>query len=309
MTNSVKYSVVIPTYNSAFFIADTVNQIGVELNKTGAPFEIVIIDDSSIDNTWNEIKRLKAETNYNIQGARLARNFGQHRSTLCGFEKAKGELIITMDDDLESNPKKIQDLLNKQSATDSDVVYAHYTNIRRGIIRTFMFWVYRIFAKAAEGQDRVNGSSFRVVKKWLAKRAIQNASSFAFIDELFVWNTDKIQFVDIKHQIGLRGKSNYSTMNLVNTSTQVMLVGSDVPLRVIKFIGLSMAGVNFLIGFFYIVRKLMGKISEMGYASTIVSILFSTGLILFAIAIIGEYLHKVFRAVQNVPLYALDEEL
>ncbi|MAR66332.1 MAG: hypothetical protein CL833_03665, partial [Crocinitomicaceae bacterium] len=143
MTNSVKYSVVIPTYNSAFFIADTVNQIGVELNKTGAPFEIVIIDDSSIDNTWNEIKRLKAETNYNIQGARLSRNFGQHRSTLCGFEKAKGELIITMDDDLESNPKKIRDLLNKQSATDSDVVYAHYTNIRRGIIRTFMFWVYR----------------------------------------------------------------------------------------------------------------------------------------------------------------------
>ena len=95
----------------------------------------------------------------------------------------------------------------------------------------------------------------------------------------------------------------------MNTSTELVLFSSDFPLRFIKYLGMTFAVVNFLIGSFYIVRKLIGKVDEPGFAALIVSILFSTGIILLAIGIIGEYLNKVFKSVQNMPLYSIGDEV
>jgi len=309
MTNSVKYSVVIPTYNSAEFLEDSITSITTAFEQKKLDFELIIVDDFSSDATWDTIRHIKSNSTARIKGVRLSKNFGQHKATICGFNKASGEFVITMDDDLESDPEQVEALLNKQLETDADLVYAHYTNLKRGPIRIIMFAVFRFFAKMVEGENRVHGSSFRLLKINLAKAVVENANSFSFIDELCLWHTERVEFVDMKHRVGLRSKSNYTIRGLVNTSAELMLFSSDFPLRFIKYLGLTFAVVNLLIGSFYIVRKLIGKIEEPGFAALIVSILFSTGVILFAIGIIGEYLNKVFKSVQNMPLYAIGDEL
>jgi len=259
MSNQLKYSVVIPTINSAEFIEETVSRISVTLNQLGLDYELIIIDDFSTDDTWEKIKSIKSQSQIVVKGA--------------------------------------------------DLVYAHYTNLKRGPVRLILFSVFRFFAKLIEGKKRVHGSSFRLLKATLAKKVIKNANSFSFIDELFLWNTERVEFVNIKHRAGLRGKSNYTIRGLVNTSTELVLFSSDFPLRFIKYLGMTFAVVNFLIGSFYIVRKLIGKVDEPGFAALIVSILFSTGIILLAIGIIGEYLNKVFKSVQNMPLYSIGDEV
>jgi len=310
MIDSPLYSVVIPTYNSSPFIQETVTSIAASFKKQNLDFEIIIVDDYSKDDTWSVIKKVvEQNTEKNIKGVRLSKNFGQHKATMCGFTKALGDFIITMDDDLESNPDAISELINRQKEKGADLVYAHYTGLKRGFVRKIMFGIFRAMAKFFGGKNRVNGSSFRLLKKSLAISATKNANSFAFMDELFLWNTEQIEFVDVAHRDGLRKNSNYSVGGLVNSSAELILFSSDLPLKLIKYLGLTVAAVNILIGMFYVYKKLMGKFDEPGYASIIVSILFSTGLILFAIGVIGEYLNKVFRSLQNAPLYSIDQEV
>ncbi|MFT7611176.1 MAG: glycosyltransferase involved in cell wall biosynthesis [Parvicellaceae bacterium] len=309
MMESPTYSVVIPTYNSSPFIQETITSISSSFVKQNLDFEIIIVDDYSKDNTWEQINTLINEIpNVKIKGIRLSKNFGQHKATMCGFSKAEGDFIITMDDDLESNPDAISSLINMQREKKADLVYAHYTGLKRGALRKVMFGIFRAMAKLFGGKNRVNGSSFRLLKKSLAISATKNANSFAFMDELFLWNTEQIEFVDVEHRDGLRKNSNYSVGGLVNSSAELILFSSDLPLKLIKYLGLSVAAVNIVIGMFYVYKKLMGKFDEPGYASIIVSILFSTGLILFAIGVIGEYLNKVFKSLQNAPLYSIDQE-
>jgi len=310
MIDSPLYSVVIPTYNSSPFIQETVTSIATSFKKQNLDFEIIIVDDYSKDDTWSVINKIvEQNTEKNIKGVRLSKNFGQHKATMCGFTKALGDFIITMDDDLESNPDAISELINRQKEKGADLVYAHYTGLKRGFVRKIMFGIFRMMAKFFGGKNRVNGSSFRLLKKSLAISATKNANSFAFMDELFLWNTEQIEFVDVAHRDGLRKNSNYSVGGLVNSSAELILFSSDLPLKLIKYLGLTVAAVNILIGMFYVYKKLMGKFDEPGYASIIVSILFSTGLILFAIGVIGEYLNKVFRSLQNAPLYSIDQEV
>lgn len=309
MNKEIKYSLVIPTINSAEFIEETVLRISKSFQELGISYELIIIDDFSTDATWEKIKKIKGESQVAVTGIRLSKNFGQHKATMCGFSKSEGDFVITMDDDLESDPEAIHLLIKEQERSNADLVYAHYTNLKRGPIRLILFTVFRFFAKLIEGKKRVHGSSFRLLKATLAKKVIKNANSFSFIDELFLWNTERVEFVNVKHCVGLRGKSNYTLRGLVNTSTELVLFSSDFPLRFIKYLGMTFAGVNFLIGSFYIVRKIIGKVDEPGFAALIVSILFSTGIILLAIGIIGEYLNKVFKSVQNMPLYSIDEEV
>lgn len=309
MSDSPKYSVVVPTYNSEEFLVQTVTTLSKALEHLPGGYEIVVVDDYSADDTWKKIEELKQQLPATLKGIRLSKNFGQHRATMCGFTKTKGDFIITVDDDLESNPDSIANLIDLQKKTNADLVYAHYTNLKRGFLRTILYSFFKWSVKTYEGKNRVNGSSFRLIKRSLALKTVNNANSFAFMDELFLWHTEKVEFCDVEHQVGLRGKSNYSISGLINSSTELILFSSDAPLRFIKRLGFTIACVNFILGIYYLIKKFLGMIGEPGYASLIISILFSTGLILLAIGIIGEYLTKLFRSAQNMPLYSIDEEI
>ena len=105
-------SILIPVYNSALCLTETVNKVISSISVLNVSYEIILIDDASSDNSWKVVKALKAN-NENIIGVRFNKNFGQHNALLCGINIANANYIVTIDDDLEQNPEDIITLYNQ----------------------------------------------------------------------------------------------------------------------------------------------------------------------------------------------------
>lgn len=307
LERNIKLSVVIPTYNGAQSLSSLCEQIRIILDKNQVSYEIIIVDDRSIDNTWETIKKLV--NHENISGIRLNRNFGQHNATCAGFTKAKGQFILTIDDDFEANPIDIPKLIDAQNISNADLVYGHFINDEKDFIRKLFKAFYRLIAKVVEGKTRVNGSSFRLLKSKLAKEISKKATHFIFIDEAILWHTENIEYVDVEHHKSVRKKSNYKLLGLFKLTGEVVLYSSILPLKLVKYLGFIIAFLNFIIGAYFVIKKLFYGVPVQGYTSLIITILLSTGIIMFVIGLIGEYLGKMYRVINNRPVFYIDEEI
>lgn len=302
------YSLVIPTFNSAPFIHQTLEAVQQAVHDMELEVEVIVVDDGSRDETWARLTALKSQ--FDFQAIRLTKNYGQHAATICGFQKAKGEYIITLDDDLQIQPKNIRELIDQMEKEAVDVVYGQYKNLRRGFVRKVFYYSFRFLSRLVEGKDKISGSSFRLIHHRLAKLVSKNASEFTFIDELVVWNTSKIGYALVPHHAGLRAKSNYSIFHLYRMFRSLSLVSSMFHIRMVKLIGTLFAFGSIGYGCFILYKKLfLDNFSVQGYASIMVLITFSVGLILYSLAVIGEYLVKIFRAAHRAPVYRIDEEV
>jgi len=306
--HSVQYSVVVPVYNAEKSLVELCERLVSFFKATSYQYEIIFVDDRSIDKSWQIIKELKLRFPF-VRGVRLSRNFGQHNATCSGFKLANGNYVVTIDDDLEVSPEDIGLLIDRQSKVKSWLVYGHYKHVERPIIRQFFKVIYSLIAKVIEGKARVNGSSFRLLKADLAKKIEANSTHFVFIDEACLWYTEEIEFVEVKHLKSRRGKSNYSLFDLFRLTGEVALYSSVLPLKFVKYIGFTFASINFLIGLYYLAQKTLFGLAFPGYASIVISVLFSTGLIIFILGVLGEYLSKMFRIMNNRPTYSIEEEL
>ncbi|TXB64210.1 glycosyltransferase [Vicingus serpentipes] len=307
--HKIDYSVIIPVYNGEGSIEELCDKLISFFGPLEYTFELIFVDDYSKDGSWAKIINLKKEHALFVKGLRLSKNFGQHIATCAGFIKSSGKFIITIDDDLEVNPQQIQLLIEEQIKSKAEIVYGIYSNIERSLIRKLFKLIYQTIAKIIEGSGSVKGSSFRLINTQLAKKIATEATHLIFIDEVFLWYTNAIVYVDVKHNKSKRSKSNYSLISLIRLTNDVVLYSSLFPLKMIKYFGFFFSFVNFGIGFFYLSRKIIQGIAVPGYTSIIVSILFSSGLIIFILGVLGEYLSKMFQLMNNRPVYSIGEEI
>lgn len=307
--HKIDYSVVVPVYNSSKSLIELTECLMDYFKSTNYTYEIIFIDDFSKDNSWKVISELKRNHTTIIKGIKLTKNHGQHIATCVGFIKASGNNIVTIDDDLEVHPQQIQLLINEQIKSKAQIVYGSYFNTERSLTRKFFKLIYQTIAKIIEGSNSVKGSSFRLINAQLAKKIAAEATHLIFIDEVLLWYTSAIAYVDIKHNKSKRSKSNYSLINLVKLTGDVVLYSSLFPLKMIKYFGFIFSFINFGIASFYLARKVIHGVAVPGFTSIIVSVLFSSGLIIFILGILGEYLSKMFQLMNNRPLYSIDEEI
>lgn len=304
--NQIEYSIVIPV-----FCAEPVLQ---ELNKNISLFfenkytyEIIYVDDNSTDNSWEILKKIKENTS-NTTIIKFNKNFGQHAATICGFKHAKGNYIITMDDDMEVIPSEMEKLIIAQKNSNSDLVYGMYKKLSQSKFRSFCTKFYKLIAKI-EGKQKGKGSSYRLLKASLAKKLVTNHKQFVFIDELCLWYTQKLLFVDVAANKEYLKKTRYKLNTLLSLTGNIIMFSSTFPLKVVTHIGLILSTTNFILGIHFLIKKFYYKIEVAGYTSIIVSILFSTGLIIFCIGILAQYIAQVLKAVNNSPAYYESEVL
>ena len=136
---------------------------------------------------------------------------------------------------------------------------------------------------------------------------VHNHKQFVFIDELCLWYTKKLAFVDVNANPDYILKQRYKVVGLFKMTSTIIMFSSTLPLKLVTYIGFSLATINFIIGIFYIIKKFYLKIEVEGYTSLIVSILFSTGIIIFCIGIVAQYISQVLKALNNAPSYNEDE--
>ena len=165
----MQLSIIIPVYNSAKIIPLLVKKIKNNINKKIKKYELILINDSSIDNSWNTILKMSKRNKF-IKGINLKNNFGQHTAIFVGLKFANGSKIITMDDDLQHSPKfilKIYDALNKY-----DLCYSIYSKRQYGLIKKFISYLNNLFSSILFNKStKIYLSSYRGFNVKVKKRS------------------------------------------------------------------------------------------------------------------------------------------
>src|ERR1700757_3855401 len=301
-----EFSIIIPVFNSASCLRDTVQKTILAIEKFNKTYEIILVDDGSRDNSWEIIKQLKA-TNSNIIGVKLSKNFGQHNALLCGLNMCCGNYIITLDDDLEQNPEDISKLYEKLISENFDLVYGLPINSQKSFVRTALTFIYKRSLRT-ENKNAGEGSSFRILSKQLRDNLITHSGSLFFIDEIVLWYTDNIGFEKVTFEKSKKLNSGYGYSSLFMLSLKVLSLSSTLPLRFVRILGFNICILSIITGIYFIVRKFIHKVPT-GYTSIMVVLLFSTGVISFSLGIIGEYIGNLIALSNNKPLYSVKEKV
>jgi glycosyltransferase involved in cell wall biosynthesis len=297
-------SIVIPVYNSESTLSELLERLTEVTSNLKYNFQLILIDDGSTDQSWNKIENLFTKYT-SITALRLTKNFGQQAALLGGFKFCKGELILTMDDDLQHPPEEIIKLISKFEETKASVVYGLPKNKQHSAIRNASSKAVTL--TSANGNHQ--GSSFRLIKREIIEKIILNHEyNFLFIDALLNWYTSDFTTVEVEHHPRKVGKSGYTFRKLFSIHFKTMINYSVLPLKGIIYGGIIISFLSFLAGSYFIWKKLMFNV-PLGYTSLIVAILFSSGLIILGIGFIGLYIHKLYEFNLRKPNYFVNKIL
>jgi len=307
MQKNIDYSVIVPVFNSENTLKELFFRTKSLFERLDKSFEMIFVEDGSADHSWDAIDELKLLKPESVVGIRLSKNYGQHNALFCGMGFARGHFIVTLDDDLQIPPEEIEKLIFCQSLNESDLVYGYFKKKKHNIFRNIASKIVKRGAKKvldAPGE----GSSFKLIKAELVKKILNHSQEFVFIDELLLWYTDDIAFSEVKHEKRLIGKSGYSRIKLFRLFTNLMIYYTTVPLKIMTVLGFLTSFFAFAFAIYRIYRKMYFKV-PMGYTSIIVTILISTGILLFSMGILGEYLNRIYKVQNKKPPFSIKKIL
>jgi len=300
-----KISIVIPCYRSEKMIASVVEEIISYVNKW--KYEIILICDCSPDNVWSEIKKLQAK-HAAVHGILFSKNFGQHAATLAGYRHSTGDIIVTMDDDGQSDPSAISRMIDKLHE-GYDVVYAKYPSFEKTPFRVFGSWLNSKMAEIlTEKPVGIQGNSFYVMRRYVKDEMIRYTNSFPYLGGLVFRVTGNIAEVDVEHRGRKEGTSNYTIGKLVKLWVNGFTAFSVLPLRIASLLGITFSCIGFILGLVFVIRKLLNPEIIIGFTSIIVIVLFMGGVILLSVGLIGEYVGRIYISQNQAPQYVIKEK-
>lgn len=302
----MEYSVVIPVYNSQASLEELAGRLVEVMNATGRKYELIFVDDGSKDDSWTVLKNIKEKNPETVTVIRLAKNFGQHSATFCGFNFSKGEFIVTIDDDLQIPPEEVPKLIRAMEEKDAELAYGIYEKKKHSFFRNLGS---RYFKKLSYLLGRPKeGSSFRIISKNIIQKIIIHHQNFVFIDEILHWYTDYVALVSVDHHPRKYKKSGYSTRKIWSLLANIMIYYTTVPLKLMVYGGLISSAFFFVLSVIFALKKILFAV-PLGYTSLIVAILFSTSLILLSLGVLGEYLSRIYMVQNKKPLYSIKKVL
>ncbi len=296
----VALSFVIPLYNSAATIGALVKDIEGLTVEDG--HEIVLVNDGSRDATAAVCRDL-------IRGARVpityiehARNFGEHNAVLTGWRQARGAHIVNLDDDGQHPPGEAVRLWRHAQETGVDVVFGHYAEKQHSAWRNFGSWfTNRMTDWALEKPAGFYLSSFRCVTAFVAQEVAKNSGPAPYIDGLILQVTQRIGSLEVVHEERKAGESGYTLRRLIRLWLSAWINFSVLPLRVATVLGLLMGAVG-VVGFGYVVwLRATHQGPAFGWGSLMAALLVFGGAQLVLLGIIGEYIGRMFLAVNQRP--------
>ncbi len=303
------YSVVIPCYRSGEWIEELVTRISDVFEARGETFEVILVNDASPDETWPSIQKAAENRGY-VRGVNLLYNTGQYRATLCGLDRASGDYVLTMDDDLQHPPEEIPKLIQRMHEEPQlDCVLGKFPVKRHGPLRNLgSRMVSRLYEVVYQKPRDIVPSSFRLMTKRLAKSLLMHATVNPVINSLVFRNTRRIENVEVDHQPRTRGTSGYTFSRLVKIVIDNMFSVSSLPLRFVSILGLTSAALAFVLGVSYLIRHLIHPFGEPGFATIVLLIVFFGGMTLFSIGLVGEYMIRIMDEVKGRPWYVIRDE-
>ncbi len=301
-------SIVSPVYRGETMVSELVRRNVGSVSAITDDYEIILVNDASPDNSWDEIVK-QCAANPKVKGINLSRNFGQHYAITAGLHYAQGDWVVVMDCDLQDRPEEIPNLYYK-ALEGYDIVFARRAVRKDGFMkRQSSLWFHRVFKWLSGLKSDSTIANFGIYKHCVIDEfniMPEKARSFPSLVQYLGF---KETAIDVQHAARAVGKSSYSLHKLLKLSFDVIVSNSNKPLRLAVGLGFGMAAVSFLLALYNVLARWIGIIRVPGYTTTVFSIWFVGGLLLFVMGILGLYIGKIFDQVKGRQLFIVKDKV
>ena len=307
MDSEEMISLVIPVYNEEANLPHLLERLRPVMQKMGKSYEIIFVDDGSRDNTLSILKSFLIYPEVKV--VELTRNYGQHAAIFSGFSVVRGDIVITLDADLQNPPEEIPNLVRVMEEGDYDVVGTIRKERKDSFLRTFPS---RIINAITRKITKVNmsdwGCMLRAYRRSVVERMVTCHEHSTFIPALATYFAKKVAEIEVVHEARHGGESHYSLRKLINLQFDLVSSFSDFPLKFIMYAGIGMAFLGISLGVVLgIARIIYGARWAAEGVFTLFSILFAfVGFQFFALGVMGEYIGRIYREVRRRPEYTIE---
>ena len=301
-------SVVIPVFNEEDNLAALIGRLQPVLRSLGRPYEIVMIDDGSRDGSLAILKDLVRD-NQELQVVELTRNYGQHAAIMAGFSHVRGDIVITLDADLQNPPEEIPRLVAEMENGGYDVVGTIRRRRRDSAFRLGASRLINIVARRITGVHMTDwGCMLRAYRRPVVERMRECHEHATFIPALATVFAKRLTEIEVAHEERHGGKSNYPLRKLINLQFDLVASFSDFPMKMLMYGGILMSVLGVCFGVFLAVARLVyGALWAAQGVFTLFAVLFIfVGLQFFALGVIGEYIGRIYREVRRRPEYVIE---
>lgn len=307
MAQNPYLSVVIPLFNEEEVLPKLLNELLAVCNSLGQDYEIIFVDDGSIDRTPLLLKEA-ADKNFRIKTIRFSRNFGHQAAFNAGIDFASGDAVVTMDGDLQHPPSLIPEFIKHAQSGQDIVIGERIYNRQNSFIREiFGKTIYKALS-AMSGLEFKNSSDFALYNRQVVSVLKQFPEKERFLRGMVQWVGFQKKYVPYIAQERKAGKAKYNLRKLAGLVISGMTSFSAFPLRLAFWAGLLVLVVS--IGFSaYVVWDHYVNPNPLiaGWATLVILILFLGSIQLMVLGVVGEYLYKMFHEVKERPLYIVSD--
>lgn len=308
-SSSPKYSVVIPVLNEIESLPELYERLVAVLDCLDGEYEVLFVDDGSSDGS---IEWLKAKTRENprVRLVIFLRNFGQQAASLAGFANVRGEIILTLDADLQNPPEAFPKLIAALEDSGVDMVTGWRQSRHDYIWRT---WPSKFFNALTSYVTEVKlhdyGTNLRVYRRHVTDQLVNLGSASIHLSALVSWLGFQIKEVPVDHMPRKAGVSRYNFYKLYRATMDMLTSYSVLPIQVMSLAGFLTAGIGFLFGARLLVMRLLFGRHPAELQTTVALIFFFFGVIMVFLGVLGEYLGRMFVLIKKHPFYIIREEV
>ncbi len=296
------YSIVVPVFNSAGVVGETIDRITAVFEEQGLSYELILVNDGSNDGSWDVIAE-RARNHPNVTAINLLRNYGQHNANLAGFRESKGDYVITMDDDLQNPPDQVR-LLIDEAMTGRDVVFGRFEAKRAAFYRRLGSKLISMINRRVFGQppDLVV-SNFRIMRRDVVNRICASRTAHPYITGQALQYSSNRSNVLVRHEARPVGKSSYSLPRILRLVFTILFSYSLFPLRLAAACGFIVAILSFALGAGYFIHGLFSDTQIPGWTTLVVLLATFNGLTIALLSMLGEYVVRTLNAVSAQETY------
>ncbi len=291
-------SVVIPVYRSEPYLERTVSELVASLAPV-RHFEIVLVNDGSPDGVQQVVDRL-CSRDPRVRAVTLGHNVGQHRATLLGFARARGDVVITVDDDGQNPPAAVLAVAGALEERDLDVAYGRFQVVEQSLLRRLASaantW---LSARTIQNRSGVGLSNVRALRGDLARALGAIESPYPYIDAMIFRMASRIGDVPVDHRPRTEGGSSYSLAKLVSLWISHLTSLSVLPLKAAMVGSFVVSALGFLVGVFELVRVLLERKAPAGWLSLFCAVTFLFSILFLFLGIVSAYLGRMYVALNE----------
>src|SRR3972149_1254665 len=299
-------SIVIPVYNESKNLKQLFDRLTTTLDKIGKTYEIIFTNDGSKDNSGEILEGFYKLRPEQIRIIDFSRNFGQHMAVMAGFELSKGDIIVTLDSDLQNPPEEIPKLL-ALAEKGHDLVSGIRLHERKDnwFRRNISILVNKVRALITNINMTDHGCMLRAYSRNVIDLMIASNETSVFIPALaYTYATNPAE-VKVDHEARATGTSKYSLYDLIRLNFDLMTGYSLVPLQIFTIIGFGIAFLSIIFVIFLFIRRIIVGPEVQGVFTLFAILFFLVGVILMGLGIMGEYIGRLYKEVQRRPRFAI----